>query len=75
MARCVKCGRDLPDTQLRRLPLPLRIVLYPLVAKYSQADEELLGSYCPICRRVYTAILVVVGAAVAIVLLYVSMMW
>ena len=75
MATCVKCHRSMSDSELRPLPLALRIALYPLAHRYSQADEELRGRYCPICRRVYSVLLVVVGAAVAIVLLYFSMMW
>ena len=75
MATCVKCHRSMSDSLLRPLPLALRIALFPLVGRYSQADDELLGHYCPICRRVYSVILLIVGAAVAIVLLYVATRW
>ena len=75
MPNCVKCHRSLPEEQLKPLPLPLRIALFPLVGKYSQSDDELWGQYCPICRRVYSVLLMIVGALVAAVLLYIAVMW
>lgn len=75
MPNCVKCGRTLPENQLKPLPLLLRIALFPLVGKYSQPDDELWGRYCPICRRVYSILLVIVGIVVAAVLLFISVMW
>ena len=66
--QCPRCKREFPASELRPIPLWLKLSSFPFAWRSGAVRQEVSREYCPKCRRSINAALFFVAFMVVVML-------